>query len=248
MRRRKTVLKLSTMLLLAPLFACVVCTRTARAQDDTPSWNKNIPKKTTTKRTTKPRPRPRTTPHPTGPLLSVQYRVLKVNENNSQVEVNPITVFNRGDHVRFAVKADQNVYLFVVHQPSATQSGTIMIPDSRINSGQNSLVKDQEFSVSSPCGPSGSAYQCSYQIGGGDGQEVFTLIFSHEPTVKLLDDAVGSGGSISPQALDAYMNSLGQKLDDSVRGDTVFARRFRNLNPQTGVGTVAVRLTLNKRG
>ena len=191
-------------LALAALFACAGFSLQARAQD-TPSWNKNVPK-TTTRRTTR-----RTTHHtppraPSTPPISAQYRVLKVNDNGSQVEVNPITVFNRGDRLRFAVKASENVYLFVIRQPSATQPGMILIPDSRINSGQNSLVKDQEFAISSPCAPGASAYQCSYQVSGGDGQEVFTLIFSRQPTLKILDDAVGSGGSISPQALDAYVN------------------------------------------
>jgi hypothetical protein len=232
-------------LALAALFACAGFSVRARAQD-TPSWNKNVPK-TTTRRT--PRRTTRHTPPrtPSAPPISAQYRVLKVNDNGSQVEVNPITVFNRGDRLRFAVKASENVYLFVIRQPSATQPGMILIPDSRINSGQNSLVKDQEFAISSPCAPGASAYQCSYEVSGGDGQEVFTLIFSRQPTLKILDDAVGSGGSISPQALDAYVNSLAERLDTSERGDTVFSRRFRNTNPQTG-GTLVVRLTLNKRG
>ena len=248
MRRRQTGIDLLAALFI-PALVLAACDRAARAQSDTPSWNRNVPKKTTTRRTPRPRPTPRPTPRPvtpSSPPLSAQYRVLKVNENNSQVEVNPVTVFNRGDRVHIAVKADQNVYLFVIHQPGPGQPGTIFIPDSRINSGQNSLVKDQEFVISPPCAPGAAAYQCSHVVGGG-GQESFTLIFSREPTIKLLDDSAASGGSVSPQALDAYADSIGQRLDDSARGDTVFARRFRNLNPRSG-GQVVVRVPLNKRG
>ena len=250
MRTRLTGVTILAVLML-PLFVYAVCGRPARAQNDTPSWNKNV-SKPPAKSTPKPRPAPRRkpTPRPTpsaGAPLSVQYRVLKVNENNSQVEVNPVTIFNRGDHLRFAVKADENVYLFVIHQKSAGQSGTIYLPDTGINNGQNSLVKDQEFVISAACRPGAPAYNCSYVVDGGSGQEVFTLIFSRSPTIKLLDSGVGADGGINPQALDAYVNGLNQNLDQSTRGDTVFARRFRNLNTPAD-GQVVVRLLLNKKG
>lgn len=248
---------LATAILLA-LAACaaVSAPRAARAQD-TPSWNKTptAPKPAPAKPTPKPRPAPkpvRRAPapepaRPATPPLTVQFRILKVNENNSQVEVSPVTVFNRGDRLRIAVKSSEDVYLHVIHQQAPNQSGRVFIPDSQFNSGQNFIPRGREFIVPSGCPPGGAPSACSYLVDGPAGQEFFTLIFSRGPSVNLLEGAAAAAGSIRPQDLDAYMNAAGQKVDASGRGDTIFSRQVRNLNPRSN-DRVAVRYVLNKKG
>ncbi len=246
-----------SLLRLFALSASLFCVCTVVAQrSDTGIWDPatKAKPKPTTKPTTKPRPRPvpvRPSPRPAPPPrftpLTVQYRIFKVNENNSQVEVNPVTIFNRGDRLRFAVKSDTDVYLFVIHQQGLNQPGRIYIPDSQINGGQNLLAKNVEFVIPSGC-PAGTApLACTYKVDGTTGQEMFTLIFSRAPSIRLLDEAVGAGGIVTAQSLDAYMNGLNQRLDDTARGDSVFARTFRNLNPKSA-DQVVVRLAINKRG
>jgi hypothetical protein len=173
----------------------------------------------------------------------VQYRLLKVNDNDSQVEVSPVTVFNRGDRLRLALKADDEVYLFVIHQKGPNLPGTIYFPDTRIGA-QNHIAKGEQLVVPSNCPGTPTPAACSYEIDERAGQEFFTLIFSRSDNVPVLAQA---GGTITAGALDAYLGGLAQKLDASTRGDTVFARRFRNLNPKSS-DLVVVRLVLNKRG
>lgn len=236
-------------LMLAALLASLpgaapVCRAAARRAQDAPSWN--------TKLTPKPKPAaPRRAPRkpprraPTSSSLEVEYRIFKVNENNSQVEVNSVTIFNRGDRVRLAVKANADLYLFVIHQKSPTEDGTIFIPDSRFNNGQNLLARGREFIFPDGCPPGGAASDCSYLVDAA-GQEYFTLIFSRRPSLGLLDSAAAAGGVVSAQAIADYVNNSGQRLDTSGRGGSVFARSVRNLNQKDD--KLAVRVMLNKRG
>jgi hypothetical protein len=235
----------------------------AVGQSDTPSWNKAIPKptpkptpkpapKATPKPTPKPvKPRPKPVAHkarqPAEPLLSVQFRIFKVNDNNSQVEVSPLTVFNKGDRIRIAMKANQEVYLYMIRQEAPDQSGRLFFPDSRINGGQNFLAKDAELVVPSACGPGTPTQMCSFPIDATSGQEVFTMIFSRSPSVELLESQTGTvNAELKPQVLDSYVNSLRQKLDTTGRADSIFGRRVQNLNPADD--KIVVRYVLNKRG
>jgi hypothetical protein len=220
------------------------------AQSDTPSWNKNIPKATP-----KPKPKPAKTRHtqsrpvqPSQPLLAVQFRIFKVNDNNSQVEVSPLSVFNKGDRLRIAMKSNQDVYLYVIHQQTPDSDGQLYFPDSRINSGQNFMTKDTELVIPSACPPGTPSQLCGFTVDGAVGQEVFSMIFTRNPSVDLLEKASGGINSeLKPQVLDAYANSLNQKLDTSGRADSVFGRLIRNTNPKAN-DKIIVRYALNKRG
>jgi hypothetical protein len=241
----RLVTKASSLLLFIAAAHLVSAAQTGRR--DSGVWNPNAHPKPA-RRTATPRPSPRPAPHPARVQgLTAQYRLLKVNDNGSQVEVSPVTVFNPGDRLRMAVKTDADVYVFVIHQRQPGAAGEMYFPDSRINGGQNIINGGAEFVIPSNCSPDPSPAACSHPIDEFGGREFFTLIFSRSQSVKLLDDANEAGGVVSPQALDAYVASLGQRLDASARGDTVFARAFRNLNPKTA-GQVVVRLVLNKRG
>ena len=198
-------------------------------------------------------PKPRRTPTPPRPApraarqLAVQYRLLKVNSDGSQVEVSPVTVFNAGDRVRVAVKSDEDVYLFVIHQKGAGLDGSIYIPDTSINGGQNFVRGGEQFVFPANCSGVTTPADCSYRIDAGRGQEFFTLIFSRSASVPVLERAVEAGGVVGRGTLEDQLGGMARRLDTSARGDTVFARRFRNLNPRSA-DMVVVRLVLNKRG
>ncbi|HEX7315398.1 MAG TPA: DUF4384 domain-containing protein [Pyrinomonadaceae bacterium] len=235
----------------AATLACglvLACCATVPAQRrDTGVWAPAAKPKPTPK-PARPRPAPRTqpTPAPRARALAVQYRLLKVNSNDSQVEVSPVTVFNGGDRLRVAVKADDDVYLFVIHQKGPGQPGTIYLPDTRVVA-QNHVKKGEQLLFPSNCSGASTPSDCSFEIDGARGQELFTLIFTRSESIPLLERAGEAGGTVSASALDAYVGGLAQKIDASTRGDTVFARRFRNLNPKSA-DMVVVRLVLNKRG
>jgi hypothetical protein len=247
---------LSLVAILACMFAMafIAVERTATAQD-TPSWNKNIPKETpapTPKRVT-PRPRPRPAqpkprPAPAAQLLSVQFRIFRVTDTNTQIEVNPLTVFNKGDRLRIAMKANQDVYLYVIHQKVPDQSGRLFFPDSRLNNGQNFLAKNSEVLVPSGCVGPVPPQECSYTVDGTAGQEAFTMIFTRNPSINLLENESGGINSeIKPQTLVAYATSSNQQLDTTGRADSTFGRLVRNVNPKAN-NQIIVRYVLNKRG
>jgi hypothetical protein len=229
---------------------------------DSPSWNKTVPKETPkpkptpapkppVKRAAKatPRPAPRPRPkQPAQPLLAVQFRVFKVNDNNSQVEVNPLTVFNKGDRIRIAMKANQDVYLYVIRQPAATDDGSIFFPDSRINSGQNFLVRDTEVVLPGGCGAGVLPQDCALRVDANPGPEVFTMILSRSPSIDLLENqttAITNG--LKPQVLEGYLRNANLKLDTSGRADSIFGRMVRNTDPKAN-DKIIVRYLLNKRG
>lgn len=219
----------------------------ARAQKrDTGTWHPAAAPKPKAQPRPKPAaPRP-PAPPPKARTLAVQYRLLKVNDNDSQTEVSPVTVFNGGDRLRLALKADDDVYVFVIHQKGPASPGSVYFPDTRF-AVQNHIRKGEQLIFPSNCTSTPTPSGCAYEIDRASGQEFFTLIFSRTENVPLFEQAVGAGGTIDARALDSYLGSLAQKFDSSTRGDTVFARRFRNLNPKSA-DMVVVRLVLTKRG
>lgn len=245
-----TRLRNAALIAAAAAFTFMGVEQQSYAQSDTPSWNKNIPKSSPKP---KPKPKPTTRPHhtppaPSAPLLAVQFRIFKVNDNNSQVEVSPLSVFSKGDRLRIAMKANQDVYLYVIHQQTPDSDGQLFFPDSRINSGQNFMAKNTELLIPSACPPGTPSQLCGFTVDGTVGQEVFSMIFTRNPSVDLLERSSGGINSeLKPQVLEAYANSLNQKLDTSGRADTVFGRLIRNTNPKAN-DKIVVRYVLNKRG
>jgi hypothetical protein len=233
----------------AAALACgllLVCFAEASAQRSDPGvWNPSAkPKPKPAPR----RPAPRPAPRPAAPrarALAVQYRLLKVGGDDAEVEVSPVTVFNVGDRLRFALKADDDVYLYVIQQKGAGEPGRLYFPDTRIGA-QGHLAKGEQLVIPSSC-PDARAADCSFEIDRAGGQELFTLIFSRSGSVPLVERALEGGGAVSAAALDSYLAGLAQKLDASTRGDTVFARRFSSLRTKSA-DVVVVRLVLNKRG
>jgi hypothetical protein len=201
----------------------------------------------TPRRRAAPRQVIRHAPAPSGPqvtLLSAQYRVLKVNANNSQVEVSPVTVFNAGDHLRFAFKTNVDAYLYIIWQEGSGRPAKIYFPDSRFNNGLNNLTKDQEFVIPGACGQGATPYDCAHVL-GGSAQELFTVVVSRSPTLNLLNQSVMAGGVVDPRRLEDFVRASVQGLDPARRGDTVFAVCYRNLNPKAD-DQIVLQYAINK--
>jgi hypothetical protein len=163
-------------------------------------------------------------------LLSVQFRIMTVGPGGAATEVNPQAVFNPGDRLRLAVKANQRGYLYIIHQPAPHQPGALLFPNSRMNNGQNEVAQEVEFMVPSGCPPDARPQACSYEVNSAAGQEVFIVVFSRDQFLDLPNTATDVMGGISPQFLQQLASQSEQQLSRPQPGDTTFSVRISNLN------------------
>ena len=243
------------------LLSCALTGATIQAQDDTPSWNKTpskdktapaapSPARTRTRApaaTSSARRAPRAAPlTPFTPLLSMQYRILKVEQNGSQVEVNPITLFNPGDRIRFSIKADTDGYLYIIRQSNPSAPGKVVFPDAQLMGGQNFLRRGYEFFIPSGCPQGTTSWDCAYTVGADSGQDFYTLVLSRNVGINPPLNALADGEPIKPQALHKLWVSSRQKLSAPQRGDTAFSLRVRNLNRKADEEMI-LRFVINRR-
>lgn len=144
----------------------------------------------------KTRPRPRVA---RVPLLAVQLRLLKLREDGSHVETNPLSQFFAGDRLRLGVTANQDGYLTIIRQPGPDQDGEILFPTSLLNDGANYVSAKKEFVVPSNCPAGTRAWDCAYRIPESAGTELFTVIFSRDLILDLPESATTPTGSIKAQ-------------------------------------------------
>jgi hypothetical protein len=225
----------------------------AWAQVDSVTYDKPV----TVERKEKPRrtPRkPRPKPTPKRPkyvekvlLLAVQFRVMKVSSDGTMQETNAVlNTFFAGDRLRLAVKANQDGYIYIIHQKSKDADGQIIFPDSRVNNGRNFVTKNQELILPSNC-PSGiRPADCVIPVLGPAGQEYFTIIFSRDMLLDLPNQAAVAGGVIRPQIIQRLMDESGQALEQ-VKGDTTYAIKLVNINTKDNEEIIKT-LVLNKGG
>ena len=197
--------------------------RVAKAQN---TWTESV----TVTRKVKPRKKYRVRVRPRQAvrvrLLSVQFRILTVGRDGKATEVNPQAVFNPGDRLRLAVKANQRGFLYIIHQSAPDKPGALLFPNSRINNGQNEVEREVEFVVPSGC----PTEPCVYEVNSFPGQEVFTVIFSRDQFLDLPNSATDVSGGINPQYLQQMASLSGQKLSRPQTGDSIFSVRISNLN------------------
>jgi hypothetical protein len=148
-------------------------------------------------------------------LLKIEWKLLKVNSDGSQGETNPLSTFYTGDHLRLVVKANQNGYLYIIHQDNPTAPGQIIFPDSRLNNGRNDVSKLQEITLPSSCPADITPFDCAVIVRPPAGAELFTLVFTRDPIINLPDNATDASGGIPAAALVKLKQDSGQTL---VRG------------------------------
>lgn len=169
------------------------------------------------------------------PLLTVQYRVLKLKEDGSQVETNALSAFHAGDLLRLGVTANQSGFLYVIHQNEG-EDGAILFPDSRINDGQNYVERNKEFPLPpNNCG-SPDPKACWYRVSNAAQQEYFIIIFSRDQIMDLPNQAAVSGGMVKKALIDQYIANVNQS-------DYIISNRPRNIKISTPGGVYSYWVT-----
>jgi len=176
------------------------------------------------------------------PLLAVQFRLMLVNPDGSEVEANPLAAFTERDRLRLSVKANQAGFLYIIRQRSQDEDGEIIFPTSLVNNGSNLVAANTEYVLPFNCPKDAvpDARDCSLTLFPTDvsPQEYFTLIFTRDQLLDLPNDVANtrvslanlmSAGKIEPKTLVDLIEDSNQDLV-SQGGDTPFAVRIININ------------------
>ena len=178
------------------------------------------------------------------PLLAAQLRLLTVDKEGKETEVNPIAAFTPNDRLRMSIKANQSGYLYVIRQSAPEADGEIIFPTTLVNNGSNLVKADTEYVLPSNCPKEyvPEPRECALTLlpYGESPQEFFTLIFTRDSLVGLPNDVKNSrvsianlmsAGKIEAKTLIDLIDDSGEDLI-SQQGDTPFAVRIVNINPK----------------
>lgn len=106
--------------------------------------------------------------------LGLRYAVLKIAGQQS-TEMPPGTVFHSGDRIRVRIQANDEGYLYIVHQGSSGK-WRIMFPSPEIQRGNNRIEKGREFDF-----PPGKVFT----FYGQPGTEKLFIVLSRQPEPDL---------------------------------------------------------------
>ena len=73
------------------------------------------------------------------PLLKFEWRLFQVLHDGSEREIDRQQVFKNGERLRISVRANQEGYLYVVHQSSPASPGTVIFPNVQLNNGSSAI-------------------------------------------------------------------------------------------------------------
>ncbi len=176
------------------------------------------------------------------PLLAVQLKLLLVNKDGSESEVNPLAGFTPNDRLRLSVKANQRGFLYIIHQKSPEEDGEIIFPTTLVNNGSNLVAANYEYIIPSNCPKEviTEPRECALTLlpHTDAPQEFFTFIFTRDQLVDLPDDVKNTrvnlanlmlAGRLQSKTLVDLIEDSGQDLV-SQPGDTPFAVRIVNVN------------------
>lgn len=147
------------------------------------------------------------------PLLAVQLRLLKLKEDGTAVETNPLSQFYANDRLRLSVKANQDGYLTIIRQGGANEDGQILFPTSLLNDGANFVTANKEFVVPSNCPANVRSADCAYVIPEAAGTQIFTVIFSRDLILDLPENAKTPTGAISAQVINQIESNSIRQLE-----------------------------------
>jgi len=178
------------------------------------------------------------------PLLAAQLRLLSVDKEGKETEVNPIAAFTTNDRLRMSIKANQTGYLYVIRQASPEADGEIIFPTTLVNNGSNLVKANIEYVLPRNCPVEyvPEPRDCALQLFPYESapQEYFTLIFTRDSLVDLPNDVKNSrvslanlmsAGKIEAKTMVDLIEDSGQDLV-SQQGDSPFAMRIVNINPK----------------
>ncbi|HEY0004954.1 MAG TPA: DUF4384 domain-containing protein [Pyrinomonadaceae bacterium] len=213
----------------------------ALAQESSTTWDKpqQVERKAKPRRQYRPRPKVAVRPKvERAPLLTVQYRLLKLRENGTATEINPATTVHAGDMLRLGVTANQDGFLYIVHQKEG-QDGVILFPSSRVNDGQNFVARNREFVLPSSFCDNGNLNNCWYKVTNDPGKDFFIVIFSRDLILDLPNQAattLSAGGIVKKEIIDEYMSNV-------KASDYILTSRPRNFKSNTPGGPYSVWVT-----
>lgn len=161
--------------------------RPVLGQVDKTTWDKpqQVKRQVKSRRVYRPRKRYRARPAAElSPLLTVQYRVLIRRPDGSPAESSIASVFHSGDRLRLGVTANQDGFLYVIHQKEG-QDGQVLFPDSRVNNGENYVSRNQEFILPPVNCPAENPDECWYPVTDDPAKEYFIFVFSRDQITDL---------------------------------------------------------------
>jgi hypothetical protein len=141
-------------------------------------------------------------------LLTIQWRVMKQNAEGKPVEVDPALPLYTGDRIQFAVKVNQNGYLYLI-QNTEGDEGVTIFPDARVNGGKNYVKKDVEVVLPFNCEEEHKDENgnCWYRMEPPDGREDVTVIFSRDQIISLPNDSEEAKKFIKKQVVSSIKDS-----------------------------------------
>ena len=148
-----------------------------------------------------------------GVRLGLRYTVLKRVEGE-MAPVAPDSTFRAGDRIQISVEANDNGYLYIVHQGS---SGTWkpLFPSAEIEDGNNRVEKGRTYIM-----PPGSRFYFDEQAG----EEKLFLILSRQPEPDLEQIIYSLQKTAAPEPVrKLYASAAMRPIDDAVVG------RLRNV-------------------
>jgi hypothetical protein len=166
-------------------------------------------------KTTKRPPRPPKPKVVLKPLLTLEFKILKRGENGTANEVNPYSTFYTGDQVQIRIKPNQEGYLYILANNEG-EDQQMIFPDSRINNGQNFVVKNKEYIIPGYCDASRKD-NCWLQVNPPAGKETFFLIFSRDAVADIPKIASENRGFVSQGIIQRMILDSKQKLDETSR-------------------------------
>lgn len=178
------------------------------------------------------------------PLLAAQLRLLRVEENGNETEINPLAAIFPEERLRLSIKTNQRGYLYIIRQSSPEADGEIIFPTTLVNNGSNYVAPNLEYVIPRGCPAQyvPEPRDCALKLFPYEDapQEFFTLIFTRDSLVDLPNDVKNSrvsltnlmsAGKISAVTLIELIEDSGQDLV-SQQGDTPYAMRIVNVNPK----------------
>jgi len=178
-----------------------------------------------------------------GQLLAVQLKLILVNKDGSESEVNPLATFTPNDRLRLSVKANQRGFLYIIRQKSPEQDGEIIFPTTLVNSGKNLVSANYEYILPTNCPKDiiPVARDCALTLFPYEEspKEYFTLIFTRDQLVDLPDDVKNTrvniknlmtAGKLPTKILIDLIEDSNQDLVAQT-GDSPFGVRIVNQNP-----------------
>jgi len=173
----------------------------------------------------------------------LQYRILRVNGDGPDEEVDPQTVFRSGDRIRLSLQSNIDGHLYII-QRGASGNWTLLFPSAGINQGRNAVAAFRDYTV-----PSG---QNAFRFDNQAGTEQLFVVLSRNGVAVLptfvppnaagppIQQAVVQDLQTSLKPRDLVLERVADTTSPGETGNFV-------INNDAGADAVTVSIELNHR-